>query len=138
MLELQQFGASVPAATPRRSIYLQQRRNILPALLAAFDAPKPFTTLGRRDSTTVPAQSLMLLNDPAILQLAKRWSEAVRAKIPGADARIQTMFVSALGRPPSEAEKAKAMSFLGAAGDPENLTPLAHALFNLKEFIYLR
>jgi len=137
-LEAQQFGAPVAPNSPRRSIYLQQRRNSLPALLSTFDAPKPFTTLGRRDSTTVPAQSLMLLNDPAILQLCKRWSDTVRAKVTGPDARIQAMFVSALGRPPSEAEASKARAFLAAAGDPDNLTPLAHALFNLKEFIYLR
>ena len=137
-LEPQQFGPSVAPAVARRSIYLQQRRNNLPALLTTFDAPKPFTTLGRRDSTTVPAQSLLLLNDPAIMQLSKRWAEAVRANVPGTDARIRAMFVSAFGRPPSETEAAKAQAFLNASGNGDNLTPLAHALFNLKEFIYLR
>ncbi|MEI6872261.1 MAG: DUF1553 domain-containing protein, partial [Verrucomicrobiota bacterium] len=73
-------GPSVGPELPRRSVYLQQRRNNLPALLTTFDAPKPFTTLGRRDSTTVPAQSLTLLNDPAIIKLAKSWSGSVRSK----------------------------------------------------------
>jgi hypothetical protein len=128
----------VAPTAARRSIYLQQRRNSLPALLTTFDAPKPFTTLGRRDSTTVPAQSLTLLNDPAIMQLSKRWAESVCAKVPGSEARIKAMFVSALGRPPSETEASKAQAFLNDSGNADNLAPLAHALFNLKEFIYLR
>ena len=137
-LDPQPFGPSVAPTVARRSIYLQQRRNSLPALLTTFDAPKPFTTLGRRDSTTVPAQSLTLLNDPAIMQLSKRWAEAVRANVPGNDARIRAMFIAAFGRPPSQTEAAKALAFLKDSGSVDNLAPLAHALFNLKEFIYLR
>jgi hypothetical protein len=133
-----QLGPSVAQTVPRRSVYLQQRRNSLPALLTTFDAPKPFTTLGRRDSTTVPAQSLTLLNDPAVLQLAKRWSESMRAKNRSNEANINEMFEAALGHPPTPREKTQALALLANSDHPEDLTPLAHAIFNLKEFIYLR
>ena len=133
-----QLGTSVAQTVPRRSVYLQQRRNSLPALLTTFDAPKPFTTLGRRDSTTVPAQSLTLLNDPAVLQLAKRWSESMRAKNRSNEANISEMFEAALGHPPTPQETAQALALLADSGHPEDLTPLAHAIFNLKEFIYLK
>ncbi len=133
-----QLGASVAQTVPRRSVYLQQRRNSLPTLLTTFDAPKPFTTLGRRDSTTVPAQSLTLLNDPALLQLAKRWSNTMWAKTPSAEANIRAMFEAALGHPPTPRETAQALALLADSGHPNDLTPLAHAIFNLKEFIYLR
>jgi len=133
-----QMGTSVAQTVPRRSVYLQQRRNSLPALLTTFDAPKPFTTLGRRDSTTVPAQSLTLLNDPAVLQLAKRWSDSVRAKNRSNEANISEMFEAALGHPPTPRETAQALALLADSSHPEDLTPLAHAIFNLKEFIYLR
>ncbi len=132
------LGPSVAATAPRRSVYLQLRRNSLPPLLTTFDAPKPFTTLGRRDSTTVPAQSLTLMNDPAIMQLAKSWADSLKAKIPDRNGRIDSMFEKALGRPPSREETEKAKALLGSFGAEDDLAPLAHALFNLKEFIYLR
>ena len=132
------FGPSVAPTVSRRSVYLEQKRNRLPSMLTTFDAPKPFTTMGRRDSTTVPAQSLTLLNDPAIVQLAKRWGEAVRAKKLAAEAEIHELFQGALGRGPSEEEIKQAQLLLGSFTPGDGLQPLAHALFNLKEFIYLR
>jgi hypothetical protein len=137
-LDTARFGPPVPANAPRRSIYVQQRRNSLPPFLVTFDAPKPFTTLGRRDVTTVPAQSLTLLNDPAVFQQARAWAESVRKSEPEFAARIEALFLQGLGRVPSGEEAAKAAAFLAASGTPDDLTPLAHAIFNLKEFIYLR
>jgi hypothetical protein len=132
------FGPAVQPATPRRSIYLQLRRNSLPPFLATFDAPRPFTALGQRDVTTVPAQSLTLLNDPAVLQFARAWAVAVRGRVSGMDTSIEALFREGLGRAPSAAEAAAARGLLAQSGASEDLTPLAHALFNLKEFIYLR
>jgi hypothetical protein len=132
------FGPSVAPTVPRRSIYLQQRRNSLPPFLATFDLPKPFTTLGRRDVTTVPAQSLTLLNDPAILQFARAWSESVQRRASGREAQIETLFREGFGRGPTALEAAKAGDLLSHSGSAGDLTPLAHAIFNLKEFIYLR
>ncbi len=137
-LDPRQFGPSVAANVPRRSIYVLERRNSLPPLLTAFDAPKPFTTLGRRDVTTVPAQSLMLLNNPEILQLARRWSDNTRARTSVPEDRIRSMFEVALGRLPSIAETARALEFLSSMNADAELTPLGHALFNLKEFVYLK
>jgi hypothetical protein len=137
-LDPARFGPSVQAETPRRSVYVQQRRNSLPPFLVTFDAPKPFTTLGRRDATTVPAQSLTLLNDPAVLQQARAWAENVCKAIPEPAGRIDALFRQGLGRGPSAVEAARATELLRQSGAPENLAPLAHAIFNLKEFIYLR
>lgn len=137
-LDTTQFGASVQLAVPRRSVYLAQKRNSLPPLLTTFDAPKPFTTLGRRDVTTVPAQSLTLLNDPAILGMADRWAKSVMNEQPTFESRIDAMFWKALGRAPSSGEVMAARALLESDGSMGNLQPLAHALFNLKEFVYLR
>lgn len=137
-LDQTHFGPSVAPTVPRRSIYLQQRRNFLPALLTTFDAPKPFTTIGKRDSTTVPAQSLTLLNDPAIIQLARRWGQNIRNQGQDADQEVRLMFEGAFGRIPSAAETQKALEFVKSRGGPDELQALAHALFNVKEFIYLR
>src|SRR5262249_14703341 len=42
----------------RRSIYLQVRRNFLTPMFLAFDYPIPFTTMGKRSVSNVPAQAL--------------------------------------------------------------------------------
>ncbi len=42
----------------RRSIYLGTRRNFLSPFLIAFDAPIPFSTMGKRNVSNVPAQCL--------------------------------------------------------------------------------
>jgi hypothetical protein len=138
VLEAKSFGPPVGVEAPRRSIYVQQRRNNLPALLTTFDAPKPFTTLGRRDVTTVPAQSLTLLNDPGIVKLADTWAQKTAREGGTLDAKIGRMFSTALGRSATPEETARARDFLAGSAAPENLAPLAHAIFNLKEFIYLK
>ena len=42
----------------RRSIYLNVRRNFLDPMFLAFDMPVPFSTMGRRNVSNVPAQAL--------------------------------------------------------------------------------
>lgn len=137
-LETKLYGPPVGVEVPRRSIYVHQRRNNLPALLTTFDAPKPFTTLGRRDITTVPAQSLTLLNDPGIVKLAGAWAQKTNNAGGTLEAKIGRMFITALGREATPTEMGRARDFLAASGTADDLALLAHALFNLKEFIYLK
>jgi len=136
----------------RRSIYLSVRRNFLNPMFAAFDAPAPFSTMGRRNVSNVPAQALTLLNDPLILTQAKRWAERILAE-PGLDdpQRIDRLYTEAFGRPPTQAELRASSSFLAnrdkngsstAVSDQESRklrawADLCHVLINVKEFIYV-
>jgi hypothetical protein len=132
-IDFTEFGP--PAGDgPRRSIYLGVRRGALVPFLTTFDAPKPFSTLGRRDATNVPAQSLTMLNDPFVTSCAEGWAKSVVTLAP-AD-RVSAMLNAAFSRPPTSQELETARRF---AGDSvEGLRDLAHALMNAKEFIYLR
>src|SRR5262249_25621732 len=61
-----QDGRGRPMSGPldgdgRRSIYLAVRRNFLSSFLLAFDTPIPFSTVGRRTVSNVPAQALILM-----------------------------------------------------------------------------
>ena len=56
----------------RRSLYTKVRRNFLPPMMLAFDMPIPFSTIGRRSVSNVPAQALILMNDPFVVEQAKR------------------------------------------------------------------
>jgi hypothetical protein len=145
------FGTPADINSGRRSIYLPVRRTALNPFLQVFDAPKPFTTLGRRDITNVPAQSLALLNSQFVIDQATKWSHAlVQDGSDCAATRVQRIFAATLGRPASEEEVAAATQYLSILGKERKIRPdeilttphvwqdFAQSLFNLKEFIYLR
>lgn len=141
-----QEGRGRPASGPldgdgRRSIYLAVRRNFLSSFLLAFDAPIPFSTVGRRTVSNVPAQALILLNDPFVHQQAETWAKRVLAQPGTAQERIAAMYRSAFSRGPTVDESAACREFLSTrqAGISEVAawTALAHVLYNAKEFIYL-
>jgi hypothetical protein len=162
-LDLRMYGPSVPVhLTPfldgrgrpasgpldgdgRRSVYLAVRRNFLSPLLLTFDTPIPFSTVGRRTISNVPAQALILLNDPFVHQQAETWARRTLARPDTAAERITSMYVSAFGRPPTESERAACLDFLeeqarlrhADLGQLPAWKDLAHTLFNVKEFIYL-
>ncbi len=116
-LDLTKLGPPVDEPQPRRSIYLRVRRNSMHPLLSAFDAPTPFTTQGRRDVTNVPAQSLTLMNDPAIAALSNDWIERERNDYPldPAEARADRMFFRAIGRRPKPEELQQLLAYLEAS-----------------------
>src|SRR5205085_1077283 len=72
----------------RRTIYLGVRRNFPSAMLAAFDEPIPAGPVGKRTVSNVPAQALILLNDPFVLEQSKACSR-VLAELRDQDARIR-------------------------------------------------
>jgi hypothetical protein len=168
-LDLTSFGAPVPThltefmegrgrpsrsgplnGARRRSIYLEVRRNFVSPMMRTFDMPVPFTTVGRRTVSNVPAQSLILMNDPFVVEEAKRWAVRVLAE-PGlsAEARMKEMYLEAFGRPPSEPERAAGLAFLRKQAEAygqheaawersgEAWADFAHVLFNVKEFIFV-
>src|SRR5207248_3721436 len=63
----------------RRSVYLNVRRNFLNPMFLAFDYPVPFTTMGKRTVSNVPAQALTLLNNPFVTQQGKLFAERTAA-----------------------------------------------------------
>ena len=140
-------GPPVTGKEPRRSVFLRVKRNDLDPFLAAFDAPVPAGPTGRRDVTNVPGQSLALLNNPLVRELAEHWARRVEA-LPTDDAtRIAAMYRRAFGREPTADESRRASDFLArmaserATAEPPSASAwadLGHALFNLKEFIFLR
>ena len=71
----------------RRSIYISVRRNFLSPFMLAFDTPTPFSSMGRRNVSNVPAQPLILLNDPLVVELADDWSKQAAKKITGTGLR---------------------------------------------------
>ncbi len=164
-LDRQQFGPPVPVhltsfmdgrgkptesgpldGAGRRSIYLEVRRNFLSPFLLAFDMPVPATCVGQRSTSNVPAQALSLLNDPFVLEQCELWAERILASHTDGAHRIDSLYRTAFGRPPTAEEMIAANDFIveqsqsyGVSTDDRQVwKDLCHVLVNLKEFIYLR
>jgi cytochrome c553 len=126
----------------RRSVYLQVRRNFLNPMFTAFDYPTPFTTIGRRGTSNVPAQALVMLNNPFVVQQAQRWAQRVWDEATAPAERVRRMYAAAFSRLPTDAEIATAVAFVTeqtAAGlsPPQTWVALAHAMLNAKEFVFV-
>jgi hypothetical protein len=120
-----------------------------PRLLALFNQPLPKQTVGRRDVTNVPDQALALLNDPFPHALAEHWSKRLTTeRNVSAEERAAAMLEAALARPARPVEIQGLVKLIHDAaelrgGQPDVLQnqrawqDAAHAIFNLKEFIYV-
>ena len=152
----------------RRSLYLDMTLMEPPRFLALFNQPLPKQTVGRRDLTNVPDQALALLNDPFVIEMARCWSEhLISDGSISVEQRVERMLGAALSRPGSSeeiaalkrlvhrseglhsvelqsksAELQSAVAELQSKGNLLQQQPVwqdaAHAVFNMKEFIYVR
>lgn len=135
----------------RRSLYIEMTLMEPPKFLALFNQPIPKLTTGRRDATNVPDQALALLNDPFVLAMAEHWADrALQDGNTSPSVRIGQMFAAAFARPPTHAETTRLLALAERcaglhAVDPDALLSckpvwqdVAHAIFNLKEFIYVQ
>ena len=97
----------------RRSIYIQVRRSRPLAMLHSFDAPVMEVNCERRQSSTVPTQSLMLMNSQFILDQAARFAARLQTES-GEDpsAQITRAWRLAFSRAPTEPELAESLDFL--------------------------
>ena len=99
----------------RRSIYLQQRRSQTLSMLKVFDAPSISTICTGRPSSTVPLQSLALLNSDFSIAC----SEAFAGRLLLESDRTPEMLVRlawelTTGRLPTSAEQSLSFEFLAA------------------------
>jgi hypothetical protein len=145
----------------RRSIYVKMTIMEPPRFLATFNQPVPKIPTGRRDVTNVPAQALALLNDPFVVSQAEYWARQLigashfSASHTSPEQRLTIMFRSAFSRNPSPKELvrwSKAVAdFARMHQDMSEDAPhggmmdslvvwkdVAHAIFNTKEFLYVR
>ncbi len=134
----------------RRSLYTRNTLMERPRFLEAFNFPGGKVAQGRRDVTNVPAQALALLNDPFVLQQADVWAaRLVTRSSDSISLRIESMFQTALSRSPSDAERERFERTVRELADLHQVPAsnvltsslvwrdVAHAMFNLKEFIYI-
>ena len=130
----------------RRSIYIEVRRNFLSPMMLAFDTPIPFNSIGRRNQSNVPAQALIMMNDPFVIEQAKTWAAKLIKDHSEIDDRLMAAVRMSTGRSASaeEIEQLKAFvntqkeSYDGQVDQLQLWSDVCHVLFNLKEFIYVK
>jgi mono/diheme cytochrome c family protein len=121
--------------TWRRSVYVYRKRGLPFPFFEIFDLPDQNVSCGMRNVSTVPTQALTLLNSEFVVTQAKRFAQRIR-EWAGPDKRRQAEvgYELALARAPTEEERRLTVEFL----EQRSVEDLAHVLFNLNEFIYLR
>lgn len=133
-------------AGARRSVYLQQRRSQTLSLLKVFDAPAIATVCTTRPSSTVPLQSLALLNSDFAVQTSEAFARRVLSETDGSDlALIRRAWEIALSRAPTQTEETYAQEFLAGQrglyqGDAAQVLALAdfcQILLAGNSFLYL-
>jgi hypothetical protein len=99
----------------KRSIYLPVVRNMLPDVLALFDAADPNGVTAVRNETTVASQSLFLLNSPFVREQAKQFAQRLLGDDKLSDEqRIERAHRIAFGRKPSADEVTQSREFLAS------------------------
>ncbi len=111
-----------------RTLYSFVDREKLEEVFRVFDFPSPDITAARRTSTTVPQQSLFLLNNPFVIEQAKAvLREALGGEVLSeADSQelFRSLFQLVYARRPSIEELGELAVFLSSYGADEKLAAL--------------
>lgn len=126
----------------RRSIYIYVKRQLLMPSLELFDAPTTTDSCALRTQSTVPTQSLVLMNDEFVEEQAGHLARRAVAEAGDDRTRIvERLFLITLSKKPSPERLRESLDFLTQrekASDKETaLRDLAHVLLNSSEFVYI-
>ena len=131
----------MPEQTIRRGAYMirgySTSRDVVPNFLQAFDVDDGRAPCPLRTQTVTAPQALFLMNSDEIESATAKFAERLQKESGGdLEAAVDLGYRLALARPPSPAERDRALAYLD--NDPARLKGLAWLLFNLDEFIYVR
>jgi len=138
------WGKSSPAEASRRSVYVYTKRSLLVPILNQHDQADTDNSCPVRYTTTVPTQSLGMLNGAFSNEQARHLAERLQREAPD-DFRGQIRRAIRLttGRQPSEKELADDLAYVKSLQEEHGVGPAdALRLFclmqlNANEFVYL-
>ena len=121
-----------------RTVYLSIVRDALPESLTLFDFSDPSLIIGERATTTVPAQSLYLLNNPFVIRQAEALADRLLDGGGDETGKLTRAYQLCYSRPPSAKELKKARDFIDSYGRNQSRrstwAALCQALFASAEF----
>ncbi len=147
-LDLRAGGEGTDIAASRRAIYTKVIRNKRDPLLDVFDFPERFGSVGERNTTTSPTQSLYMINGDWMLARAAKLADRITKEAPGGeDSRVRLAYRLAVARDASVAELERAVNYIyerrgkevqpAPAGADPALVDFCHVLLNSNEFLYV-
>ncbi len=96
-----------------RSIYLCLLRHSEPPELSAFDLPDSTKPVGKRNETTLPTQSLFLINSDFLIEQGQLFAKDILSNPKQDDAeRVHLVYQRALNRAPESSELERALALL--------------------------
>ncbi len=119
MLDLLPPAKPIAGNQPHRSVYMSVIRNRMDPFLGLFDAPVPFSAQGRRNTTTVPGQSLAMMNSDFVVNAAQQWGRRLRLQSEqfGVQELIDFAWQRAFARMPSPQERRQTADFIARQRD---------------------
>jgi hypothetical protein len=149
-LDERMYGpGSLDERMTRRSVYFTIKRSKLIPMMMLFDAPDALTGLAVRSTTTVPPQSLLLMNSPIVRDWSESFAKRVTANAKGsAEDAVRLAYASAIGRDPDADELRDAVNFLKGQtethkangkgdGSEAAMADFCQVLMGLNEFIFV-
>lgn len=140
----QGWPTSPPAEANRRSIYAHVKRSLRVPILIGFDQPDPDSSCPVRYVTTVPTQSLGLLNGDFANEQAAALARRLQTEAPDdLAAQVRRAIRLTTGRLPGADEVKKDLAFIQKLkqqhklDDHAALTRYALLCLNTNEFVYL-
>ncbi|AWM41694.1 Planctomycete cytochrome C [Gemmata obscuriglobus] len=140
----QGWPTSPPDEGNRRSVYAHVKRSLRVPILVGFDQPDPDSSCPVRYVTTVPTQSLGLLNGEFANEQAEAFAKRLQKEAPdNVAAQIARAVRLTTGRVPSADEVKADAAFIAQLkekhklSDAQALTRYALLCLNANEFVYL-
>ncbi|HSG71977.1 MAG TPA: DUF1549 and DUF1553 domain-containing protein, partial [Planctomycetaceae bacterium] len=137
-LEQKVGGPSVGGTSPRRSLYVKPLRNTPDEFLNLFDMANGLKSVGERNTTTTPLQSLMMINNDWVLKRAEKLAARLeQQKLESPEEELIQAFRLTWCREPTSDELAASLAFVGTPASKDRLIDLCHVLLNSNEFLYV-
>lgn len=139
------WGNSPPDEAARRTAFIFVKRSLIVPFMELMDLPDTTTACEQRNISTIPTQSLTLMNSEFMQEQAKLFAERLRRES-GTDpaAQISLAYRLAIGRAPSSDELDQGLKFLqhrlastNATEANQALSAFCLVLYNLNEFFYI-
>jgi hypothetical protein len=116
-------GRSIPFGSDqfarRRALYAVIDRRNPPELFTQFDFPNPGVPAGRRAVTTVPQQSLFLMNSPLVIEAARHLTQRPEfSELTSDEARVAALFEAVFQRRPTPRETRICLRYVESAPVP--------------------
>ncbi|HEX5443875.1 MAG TPA: DUF1553 domain-containing protein, partial [Pirellulales bacterium] len=121
------------ARNNRRSIYRFLVRSVPDPFMECLDCADPSILTPTRNATLTSLQALALLNNPLATRQAEHFSQRLKATHAATPEQIEAAFQIALGRPPTDNERAA----LAAYAERRGLANACRVILNCNEFGFI-